>query len=222
MRALATDVEDGGGAIVLQTDVRNIARLPNELFQIDVVSGGAPEKITARHVIAAAGLGMADLGSLLPHAPDYHPPTLYFAKGHYFSLRGKPAFRHLVYPVPVDGGLGIHLTLDIDGGVRFGPDVEWVERIDYSFNDPDGIRQAEFERCIRRYWPGLPDNALTPGFAGIRPKVSRRGEPAADFAIHGPRQHGIPRLVTLYGIESPGLTSSLAIAAHCRMLLNSH
>ena len=113
------------------------------------------------------------------------------------------------------------VTLDIEGNVRFGPDVQWIERIDYAFDNSDGTRMAEFERSIRRYWPALPDGGLSPSYTGIRPKLSRQGEPAQDFAIHGPRQHGVPRLIALYGIESPGLTSSLAIARYCQALLDA-
>jgi L-2-hydroxyglutarate oxidase LhgO len=113
------------------------------------------------------------------------------------------------------------LTLDIEGNVRFGPDVQWIDRIDHAFADGDGRRQAEFERSIRRYWPSLADNALTPDYTGIRPKVSPEGEPARDFEIHGPRDHGIPNLVALYGIESPGLTSCLAIARYATEVVNA-
>jgi len=222
MRALANDLENRSGGIVLRTDVQNVTLRAEGLFEIDMSSNGEPAKITARNLIAAAGLGMANLSTRLPHETPYAPPTIHFAKGHYFACRHKSMFRHLIYPVPVDGGLGTHLTLDLEGNVRFGPDVQWIDRIDYAFDDPDGVRLAEFERSIRRYWPGLPDHALSPSYTGIRPKISRQGEPARDFAIHGPRQHGIARLVALYGIESPGLTSSLAIATHCQALLDAN
>lgn len=222
MRALATDLANCGGAVVLQTDVQNVTLRTDGLFEIAMTSGGEPAKITARNLIAAAGLGMAEIGPLLPHATPYTPPSLHFAKGHYFALRRKSKFRHLIYPVPVEGGLGTHLTLDLDGNVRFGPDVQWIERIDYAFDDPDGARTVEFERSIRRYWPALPDGGLSPSYTGIRPKISRQGEPAQDFAIHGPREHSIPHLVALYGIESPGLTSSLAIARHCVTVMREH
>jgi L-2-hydroxyglutarate oxidase LhgO len=214
MQALEADVLNHGGTIVLETEVRNIALSEHGLFEIEISSGGETARITARNLFVAAGLGMARLGPSLPHAATYTPPPIYFAKGHYFGLRHKAKFQHLVYPVPVDGGLGTHLTLDIGGNVRFGPDVQWIDRIDHAFDDDNGLRQAEFERSIRRYWPSLPDNALTPDYTGIRPKVSRQGEPARDFEIHGPRDHGIPNLVALYGIESPGLTSCLAIARY--------
>jgi L-2-hydroxyglutarate oxidase LhgO len=215
MRALETDITDRGGTIVLRTEVRNVTRCTNGLFEIELISAGDVTKITARYVFAAAGLGMAEIGARLPSSDSYVPPPLCFAKAHYFALRRKSQFRHLVYPVPADGGLGIHLTLDLEGNVRFGPDVQWVDRIDHAFDDNGGLRLRDFEHSIRRYWPGLPDDALTPSYAGIRPKTSGRGEPAQDFTIHGPRDHGIPHLIALYGIESPGLTSSLAIARHC-------
>lgn len=222
MQALANDIENRGSAIVLQTDVQNVIRRADGLFEIDMVSSGAPAKITARNLIAAAGLGMAKLGPVLPREMRYLPPALQFARGHYFTYRGKSEFQHLIYPVPVEGGLGTHLTLDLEGNVRFGPDVEWIESIDYRFDDRQGTRQADFERSIRRYWPGLPDGALRPGYTGIRPKIARGSADAMDFAIHASAEHGIPRLVALYGIESPGLTSSLAIAKYCKALLDAN
>ncbi len=222
MQALANDIENRGGAIVLQTDVQNVIRRADGLFEIDMVSSGAPARITARNLIAAAGLGMAKLGPLLPREMRYLPPALQFARGHYFTYRGKSEFQHLIYPVPVEWGLGTHLTLDLEGNVRFGPDVEWIESIDYRFDDRHGTRTAEFERSIRRYWPGLPDGALSPGYTGIRPKIARGSAIAEDFAIHTSAEHGIPRLVALYGIESPGLTSSLAIAKYCKALLDAN
>jgi L-2-hydroxyglutarate oxidase LhgO len=222
MSALENELMDRGGTVVLETNVGTVSRGANDLFEIEMTSGGETTKVTARNLYAAAGLGMADVGPMLPRAEPYVPPTLHFAKGHYFALQGTTRFEHLVYPVPVQGGLGTHLTLDLEGRVRFGPDVQWVDRIDYAFDEMAGLRLAEFERSIRRYWPGLPNNALAPGYTGIRPKISRQGDPAQDFAIHGPRAHGIPRLVALYGIESPGLTSSLAIARHCVALLREH
>jgi L-2-hydroxyglutarate oxidase LhgO len=218
MSALENDLTENGGTVVLETEVGKVSRNPNGLFEIEMTSGGETTKVTARNLVAAAGLGMAELGKLLPRAAAYTPPRLYFAKGHYFVLRGRARFEHLVYPVPVDGGLGTHLTLDLDGNVRFGPDVQWVDHVDHSFDERDGVRVMDFEHSIRRYWPGLPESALSPGYTGIRPKLSGPGEPARDFEIHGARDHGIPHLVALYGIESPGLTSSLAIARHCLVL----
>jgi L-2-hydroxyglutarate oxidase LhgO len=145
-------------------------------------------------------------------------PRDYFCRGVYFTFSGRAPFRHLVYPVPEPGGLGIHVTLDLAGQERFGPDVEWIDAIDYGV---DPRRAERFYTAIRRYWPELPDGALQPGYAGIRPKISGPKEPAADFLIQGPSDHGVPGLVNLYGIESPGLTASLAIARHVASLLGT-
>jgi L-2-hydroxyglutarate oxidase LhgO len=144
-------------------------------------------------------------------------PAGRLARGCYFTLSGRSPFSRLVYPVPVDGGLGVHLTLDLAGQARFGPDVEWIDAVDYTV---DPARGVPFEAEIRRYWPGLPQGALQPAYAGIRPKLSGPGEPAADFLIQGPADHGANGIVNLFGIESPGLTSSLAIAAYVVDLLN--
>jgi L-2-hydroxyglutarate oxidase LhgO len=162
----------------------------------------------------AAGLGAQRVAEAIEGAPAAAIPPLVLAKGSYFSCAGRPAFTHLVYPAPVEGGLGVHLTLDLAGRMRFGPDVEWLEtndptRVDY---DVDPSRAAGFYNAIRRYWPGLPDGALAPDYSGCRPKLSGRGQPAADFRIDGPETHGLEGLVHLFGIESPGLTASLAIA----------
>jgi L-2-hydroxyglutarate oxidase LhgO len=136
-------------------------------------------------------------------------PKELYAKGNYYSLARRSPFSRLVYPVPEPGGLGVHVTLDLAGQTRFGPDVEWVDAIGYAVNPK---RVERFYPAIRRYWPGLPDGALLPGYSGIRPKTAGPGEPAPDFQIQGPRVHGIPGLVHLFGIESPGLTASLALA----------
>jgi L-2-hydroxyglutarate oxidase LhgO len=131
------------------------------------------------------------------------------AKGNYFGFAGRPAFSHLIYPAPVEGGLGTHVTLDLAGRMRFGPDVEWIDAESYTV---DPRRADSFYASVRTYFPALPDNSLVPDFCGIRPKLTGKGEPAADFLIDGPGDHGLPRLVHLFGIESPGLTSSLSIA----------
>jgi L-2-hydroxyglutarate oxidase LhgO len=136
-------------------------------------------------------------------------PKLVLAKGNYFGFTGRPAFSRLIYPAPVPGGLGVHVTLDLAGRMRFGPDVEWIEAENY---DVDPTRADAFYRRIRDYWPGLPDGSLVPDYAGIRPKLTGPGEPAADFLLDAPADHGLPRLVHLFGIESPGLTSSLSLA----------
>jgi L-2-hydroxyglutarate oxidase LhgO len=136
-------------------------------------------------------------------------PRQFLAKGNYFTLSQRAPFSRLIYPLPEDGGLGVHLTLDLAGQAKFGPDVEWIDHVDYSV-DPG--RAASFYPSIRSYWPGLPDGALQPGYSGVRPKISGPGQPAADFVLAGEAQHGVQGLVCLYGIESPGLTSSLALA----------
>ena len=133
------------------------------------------------------------------------------AKGNYFTLSGRSPFSRLIYPVPVPGGLGVHLTIDLGGQARFGPDVQWIEAIDYTV---DPARADSFYAAVRKYWPALKDGALQPGYAGIRPKIVPRGAPAQDFVVQGPQTHGVPGLINLFGIESPGLTASLAIADH--------
>jgi L-2-hydroxyglutarate oxidase LhgO len=143
------------------------------------------------------------------------PPT-YYAKGNYYSLIGRSPFSRLVYPMPNEAGLGVHITIDLGGQARFGPDVEWIERIDY---DVDPRRADGFYAAIRDYWPGLRDGQLAPGYAGIRPKIVGPSEKAADFVVSGPRDHGIPGLVNLFGIESPGLTAALALADEVRELV---
>jgi L-2-hydroxyglutarate oxidase LhgO len=160
--------------------------------------------------VNSAGLKAPSLArSIEGFDPGLAPRELY-AKGNYYTLTGRSPFSCLVYPVPEPGGLGVHVTLDLAGQARFGPDVEWVQHIDYRV-DPQ--RAARFYAAIRRYWPGLRDGTLAPGYAGIRPKTAGPGEPAPDFVVQGPRVHRVPGLVNLFGIESPGLTSSLALAA---------
>jgi L-2-hydroxyglutarate oxidase LhgO len=160
-------------------------------------------------LVNAAGLGAQAVASQLEGLDAATIPPRYLAKGHYFTLQGRSPFRHLVYPVAGSGGLGIHVTLDLAGGARFGPDVEWVADVDYAV---DQTRRAAFAAAICRYYPDLDATRLQPGYTGIRPKITGPGEPAADFCIQGPERHGIEGLVNLYGIESPGLTAALAIA----------
>ena len=219
MQALEGHISTHNGSLIFNSEVSGVRVSQSGIFSLEVICNGAATVMTARNIYVAAGLGMADLKSVLPRSEGYEPPSVHFAKGHYFTLRTKSPFRHLIYPVPVHGGLGTHLTLDLQGRARFGPDVQWIDTLDYSFDEADGARRVQFESSVRRYWPGLPPAALEPGYTGIRPKVSRQGEPAADFLIHGPREHGISRMITLYGIESPGLTSCLAIADYCVALL---
>lgn len=210
MLALQGDIEAAGGAIALEAPVIG-GEATGDGFVIRI-GGASPATIHCRMLINSAGLYAQRVAGLIDGVPA--PPPLTLAKGSYFGCAGKPAFRHLIYPAPVDGGLGVHLTLDLGGRMKFGPDVEWLDerdpdRVDYTVD----LRRAEaFYAVIRRYWPALPDGALTPDYAGCRPKLSGPGEPAADFRIEGPAAHGLAGLVNLYGIESPGLTSSLAIA----------
>ena len=182
------------------------------LEKCEVVSDGfvLQESIHAKIVVNSAGLRAPSVARAMEGYRAELAPKEYYAKGNYYTLTGKNPFTRLVYPVPEPGGLGVHVTLDMAGQARFGPDVEWVEHIGY---EVDPRRAERFYAAIRRYWPGLPDGALAPGYSGIRPKTAGPGEPAPDFAIQGPKAHGIPGLVHLFGIESPGLTASLALAA---------
>jgi len=173
--------------------------------------------IEAQNFVNAAGLGAIAIARSIEGFPASTIPRPYLARGCYFALSGAPPFSRLVYPVPVEGGLGVHLTLDLSGQARFGPDLEWIDKIDYRV---DPRRADAFFSEIRRYWPSLASGSLTPAYAGIRPKISGPGEPAADFCIAGPSEHGVPGIVNLFGIESPGLTSCLAIANLVRDELN--
>jgi L-2-hydroxyglutarate oxidase LhgO len=173
------------------------------------IGGAEPMRLKVGALVNAAGLSASRVARAIEGLdPRLVPETLY-AKGNYFALSGRAPFRRLIYPAPQAHGLGVHLTFDLGGQARFGPDVEWVERLDYNV---DPARGQGFAEAIRRYWPGLPDDALTPAYAGIRPKISGPSEAAADFRIDGPEAHGVAGLINLFGIESPGLTSSLAVA----------
>ncbi len=172
------------------------------------VGGEAAMELHCRILVNAVGLHAPDVARSITGIPSQTIPKAWLCKGNYYSLAARAPFSRLIYPVPEPGGLGVHLTLDLGGQARFGPDVEWVDREEY---DVDPGRSAGFYQSIRRYWPGLPDGALVAGYAGIRPKISGPAEPAADFAIVGPADHGVPGLVNLFGIESPGLTASLAL-----------
>ena len=169
-------------------------------------------RLRARTVVNAAGLHAPALARRFAGLAPVHVPHARYAKGSYFVLSGKSPFARLIYPVPEAAGLGVHLTIDLGGQAKFGPDVEWVESPDDLLVDP--ARGDAFYAEVRKYWPRLQDGALSPGYAGMRPKIHGPGEPAADFLIQGPADHGIPGLVNLFGIESPGLTSALAIAEH--------
>jgi L-2-hydroxyglutarate oxidase LhgO len=173
------------------------------------VGGAEPLTLDCRIVVNCAGLGAQDVAKKIRGIPPETIPPLHYAKGNYFHLTGRAPFAHLVYPVPGTASLGVHYTRDLGGQGKFGPDVEWVETLDYRV---DHRRGDGFYAAVRNYWPSLRDGTLQPGYAGIRPKIQAPGEPAADFALQGPEVHGIAGLVNLYGIESPGLTASLAIA----------
>ena len=209
MLALQADLEEAGGTVAFRAPVlRGCCGVEG----IRLAAGAEdPIELDARMVVNSAGLEAPALARRIEGiAPDSVPPSA-FAKGNYYVLQGKAPFSRLIYPVPEPGGLGVHLTLDLAGQGRFGPDVEWVDKLDYTV---DPARAERFYRAIRRYWPGLPDGALRPGYAGIRPKIGDPAAAGADFLIQGPEAHGVPGLINLYGIESPGLTAALAIAEH--------
>ena len=207
MLALRGDAEAAGASIAFQAPLQSAAVAHDGL--VLSVGGAEPLTLGCSTLINAAGLNAPDIAQRIDGMPRDRIPTAYFAKGNYFSLTGRAPFSRLIYPVPVPGGLGVHLTLDLAGQARFGPDVEWIDAIDYAV-DPD--RAEKFYPAIRRYWPELPDGALQPSYSGIRPKIVPPAIANQDFVVQGPRDHGVSGLVNLFGIESPGLTSSLAIA----------
>ncbi|MDR6293558.1 L-2-hydroxyglutarate oxidase LhgO [Inquilinus ginsengisoli] len=208
MLALLGDAEAQGAMIAYLSRLESAVATPEGLhLEIATEEGGM--ELLARRVVNAAGLSAPAVARRIAGVPEAAVPQPYLAKGNYFALSGRPPFRHLIYPVPVPGGLGTHATIDLGGRVRFGPDVEWVDSLDYRV---DPARADSFYAAIRRYWPALPDGALLPDYSGIRPKITPPGATAADFVIQGPEGHGVAGLVNLFGIESPGLTSSLSIA----------
>ncbi len=207
MLALQGDFESAGGTIALQTPVTR-GHCDADAIHLEAGMDESFE-LAARVVINSAGLSAQSLAWRIEGVPRESIPPSAYAKGNYYVLQGKAPFRHLIYPVPEPGGLGVHLTLDLAGQARFGPDVEWVDKPDYGV---DPTRAERFYRAIRRYWPGLPDGVLHPGYAGIRPKLGGPDAAPADFLMQGPEAHGVRGLINLYGIESPGLTAALAIA----------
>ena len=212
MLALAGEAQAHGTQLLLHRPVTKLRHGINGLLAFEL----AGETITCLRLIVAAGLHSSTLANTFAWTGSYRPPATYYARGRWYSLAGKSPFRRLVYPMPHGSWLGTHVTLDLAGRCKFGPDIEWIDAIDYNF---DRAAEAAFYAAIRTYWPGLPDGALSPDSTGIRPKLSRAGEAVADFAIHGPADHGIAGLVMLFGIESPGLTASLAIGEHVAGLL---
>ena len=215
MVALRGDIEAAGGAIAALSAFRHGEVTPAGL-RLEVEADGTRTELVADTVINCAGLSASEVAHAIAGLDPATIPSTRFAKGNYFVLQGKCPFRRLIYPIPEPGGLGIHVTVDLAGQARFGPDVEWIEQLNY---EVDPGRAAAFYAAIRTYWPELPDDSLAPGYSGVRPKLVGPDEPAADFVIRGPADHGVPGLVSLFGIESPGLTSALAIAEHVTALL---
>jgi L-2-hydroxyglutarate oxidase LhgO len=193
--------------VVLRTPVLS-GRVRDGGFDLEI-GGDEPTSLRCRWLVNAAGLHAPALARAIEGVPEETIPPAYFCRGVDFTLAGRAPFMRLVYPVPPTGGLGVHITFDLAGLARFGPDVEWISGIDYTV---DPARGDAFYAAIRRYWPGLKDGTLQPGYAGIRPKISGPDEPARDFLVQGPVVHGVPGLINLYGIESPGLTASLPLA----------
>jgi len=213
MLSLQGDLEDHGGSVVIGAPVEAAEILPDGRYHLRI-GGAEPVEIVTRILINCAGLYAVRVARNMAGYPSHLIPFFTLAKGNYFSCLTKPSFSRLIYPAPVEGGLGVHITLDLGGRMRFGPDVEWLghddpDRVDYTV---DLRRSESFYDAVRQYWPGLPDGAIAADYSGCRPKLSAPGEPSADFRIDGPELHGLEGLVHLFGIESPGLTSSLAIA----------
>ncbi|MFZ5783102.1 MAG: NAD(P)/FAD-dependent oxidoreductase [Pseudomonadota bacterium] len=213
MLALQGDAEASGAMFAFHSPVMR-GRVVDGGVELEV-GGAEPMNLRCRLVVNAAGLHAPALAHKIAGMPADHIPAAYYAKGNYFTLAGRSPFSRLIYPVPVPGGLGVHITVDLGGQAKFGPDVEWIDSIDYTV---DPHRADKFYAAVRRYWPGLKDGALQPGYAGIRPKIVPPGAPAQDFTLQGPREHGVPGLIHLFGIESPGLTASLALAEQVRDL----
>jgi L-2-hydroxyglutarate oxidase LhgO len=207
MLALQGHIEAGGGSVVLRCPVERIERTGGGLYRL-ATGGEAPGAITCRNLVISAGLSASKLARTLSYGAGYSPPETYYAKGQYYALSGRSPFQRHIYPMPDGAWLGLHATVDIGGRCKFGPDIEWIDDIDYGF-EPEKLEK--FLGFIRSYYPGLDASRLHPDYTGIRPKLYREGEPVPDFAIHGRQMHGLPGLVALYGIESPGLTASLAI-----------
>jgi L-2-hydroxyglutarate oxidase LhgO len=213
MLALQGDLENAGGLVVLNTPLAH-AECAQEAINLIAKDG---TQLQAKTVVNAAGLHAQTLARRFVGLAAHHVPPSHYAKGSYFTLSGRSPFARLIYPVPEAAGLGVHLTIDLGGQAKFGPDVQWVSSPDDLVVDP--ARGDAFYAEVRKYWPALQDGALIPGYAGLRPKIQAPDEPAKDFLIQGPAEHGVPGLVNLFGIESPGLTSSLAIGDYVSRLL---
>jgi len=208
MLALQADIEAAHGIVAFNTEFIHASRRGDQIVarlrSVDELA-----ELGCRYMVNCTGLHAVDLLKRIEDYPNDRGHRSYYAKGNYFSCHGPKPFKHLVYPMPNEAGLGVHATFDLDGTTRFGPDVEWVDELDYRV---DPARDRNFYAAIREYWPELPDDSLVPAYAGIRPKLVGAGQVAADFLIEGPSENGISGLINLLGIESPGLTSSLAIA----------
>jgi L-2-hydroxyglutarate oxidase LhgO len=215
MLALLGDAQNAGAMLALRSPALRAASTPDGI-ELEV-GGETATTLLARSVVNSAGHGAPVLAAATRGLAPAHVPPRYFAKGCYFTLSGRSPFSHLVYPAPGESShLGVHLTLDLGGQAKFGPSFRWVDGLDHSIDESEA---EHFYDEVRRYWPGLPDGALQPGYAGVRPKIRGPGEPPQDFVIEGPLEHGVPGLVNLFGIESPGLTSSLAIAERVAAML---
>ncbi len=215
MLALLGEAEAHGAMLAFVSPLER-ARVHDGRIELHV-GGDEPMRLLARTVVNSAGLTAPSVARRIEGFPADKSPPEFYAKGNYYSLTGRSPFSRLVYPVPEPGGLGVHVTIDLGGQARFGPDVEWIDHVNY---DVDPQRAERFYAAIRRYWPQLPDGALAPGYAGIRPKIAGPKDPAPDFLVQGPQDHGVPGLVNLFGIESPGLTASLALANEVAQRLN--
>ena len=217
MLSFQGEAEARGAVVAFRSRLRS-GSLLDDGIRLGIDSGGEWMDLDCRELINAAGLDAQDVAMRLDGLPHDLIPQRHLSKGTYFTAVSGSPFRRLIYPLPGNAGLGIHLTLDLAGQMRFGPDQEWVNEIDY---DVDAGRVARFYTAVRRYYPDLAEGSLQPGYVGIRPKLQAPGEPVADFVIQGPKTHAVPGLVNLFGIESPGLTAALPIARHVRAVLDS-
>lgn len=216
MVSLLGDAENHGAVLATHSPIASVSRSHQSNSYVLQTGGDDPMQLSARWVINSAGLGACALAATLEDLSDQCKPTAVLSKGNYFSMSGSAPFSRLIYPVPEAGGLGVHLTIDLAGHARFGPDVEPIDQEAYEVN-PE--RSRGFYSAVRQYWPGLKDDALAPDYAGIRPKINMQERLYTDFLIHSQADHGLPGLINLFGIESPGLTSSLAIADHVHNLM---
>ena len=208
------EAEDKGAMLALSSPVLS-GKVESDGIVLNV-GGAEAMTVKCRTVILSAGLNAPAVARTIKGIPPATIPPTYYAIGHYYTLTTKSPFNRLIYPVARPDWLGVHVTIDLGGRVKFGPDFEWIDRVDYKF---DERREASFYKAIRHYYPGLQDGTLSPGYTGIRPRITGPGEPVQDFTLHGKAEHGVPGLACLYGIESPGLTSSLAIADHVAQMV---